>query len=149
MKCEEKMTDSKKAIKRQYDQKKYIKNREKICEQKRKHYMEHGVKEKTRERQKENYKTHKKEYLDRTAKNSFLCKTETFYHYSNGTMKCELCGEDRIKCLSIDHIGGGGAKHRKEIGKKGGPAFYRWLKRNKYPTGFRVLCMNCQFCTKF
>lgn len=45
--------------------------------------------------------------------------------------------------LIIDHIDGGGTKHRKEVGK--GAAFYRWLEKNNYPLNFQVLCMNCQF----
>jgi len=56
--------------------------------------------------------------------------------------KCACCGEDRIEFLSIDHIGGGGNKHRKSLGRTG-YHFYYWLKRNNYPKGFRVLCHNC------
>jgi hypothetical protein len=65
--------------------------------------------------------------------------------YSNGTMKCALCEEKRLPCLSIDHIDGGGTAHRKSIMVSAGLHFYHWLKREKFPPGFRVLCMNCQF----
>ena len=59
---------------------------------------------------------------------------------TNGTNKCSICGESRIDGLTIDHIGGGGSKHKKEIGN-----IYLWLKKNCYPTDeFQVLCMNCQ-----
>jgi hypothetical protein len=34
-----------------------------------------------------------------------------------------------------------GAEHRKQIGKS--TNIYRWLIREKYPTGFQVLCFNC------
>lgn len=54
---------------------------------------------------------------------------------------CACCGEDAIEFLSIDHINGGGHKHRKKTG--GGTSFYLWLKRNNYPPGFQVLCYNC------
>ncbi|MEK6897602.1 MAG: hypothetical protein AABW93_03675 [Nanoarchaeota archaeon] len=54
-------------------------------------------------------------------------------------MKCACCGESELKFLSIDHINGGGGKHRRKL--KG--HFYQWLKVNKYPVGFQTLCHNC------
>jgi len=66
-------------------------------------------------------------------------KMEVLSHYSS-TLECACCGERHIEFLSMDHIGGGGAKHRKEIGLG---KLYHWLKKNNYPAGFRVLCMNC------
>ena len=56
--------------------------------------------------------------------------------------KCACCGESELQFLCIDHINGGGNKHRATI-KGGSLNFYRWLKRNGYPYGFRVLCWNC------
>jgi hypothetical protein len=57
--------------------------------------------------------------------------------------KCLCCGISNIDFLSIDHINGGGNKHRKEIGVSAGNTFYRWLIRNNFPDGFRTLCYNC------
>ena len=54
---------------------------------------------------------------------------------------CVCCGETEIAFLSIDHINGGGIKHRKITGA--GNLFYRWLNRNEYPEGYRVMCHNC------
>ena len=62
--------------------------------------------------------------------------------YSKGTMNCEICGNKDIDVLTFDHIEGGGFKHRKDENIKA--QFYRWLKRNNYPDGFRILCWNCQ-----
>ena len=56
--------------------------------------------------------------------------------------KCACCGEREINFLCIDHISGGGNIHKREIGKTGS-GFYKWIIRNKFPTGFRVLCHNC------
>ena len=74
---------------------------------------------------------------------------EMLCYYSNGTMKCACppCGETRYEFLTIDHINNDGAKHRKELGNKrlSGWKFYEWLRHNKYPEGYQVLCMNCNF----
>jgi hypothetical protein len=59
---------------------------------------------------------------------------------------CACCGEAEIVFLTIDHINGDGARHRREIGL-GGYRFYGWLKRNHFPEGFQVLCYNCN-CAK-
>lgn len=67
-------------------------------------------------------------------------KIEVFRHYSDG--KCECCKENRIEFLSIDHMDGGGTKHRKML-RKSGQRFCLWLKKNAYPIGYRVLCFNC------
>jgi ribosomal protein L44E len=69
-------------------------------------------------------------------------KSEVLRHYSLD-LKCQKCGFDNLDALTIDHINGGGREHRKKIGFGG--SFYYWLRRNNYPEGFQVLCMNCQF----
>ena len=55
--------------------------------------------------------------------------------------KCKCCGEKKFEFLTIDHIEGGGAEHRKKVGN--GIRFYYWIRKNKYPKGLRVLCWNC------
>lgn len=56
---------------------------------------------------------------------------------------CACCEEDNIVFLSIDHINGNGNDERKKTGNRGGHQFYQWLKINKYPPGYQVLCFNC------
>lgn len=73
-------------------------------------------------------------------------KINVFLHYSNGQIKCACecgCSISFIGWLTIDHTGGWGAQHRREIPYKGGSSFYRWLIRNKFPKRFRVRCFNC------
>jgi hypothetical protein len=65
-------------------------------------------------------------------------KKEVISHYGG---QCSCCGCSDIRVLSIDHINRDGAKHREETGH--GEKFYLWLRRNGYPTGYRVLCFNC------
>lgn len=71
-------------------------------------------------------------------------KELVFMHYGNGKIACQNCGFDDIRALSIDHLNGGGRQHRKQIGG-GGQKTYNWLKKNNYPAGYQILCMNCQF----
>jgi len=54
--------------------------------------------------------------------------------------KCQCCQEQELSFLSIDHINNDGAKHRKTVP---GNQFYKWLKLNGFPSGYRVLCHNC------
>jgi len=63
-------------------------------------------------------------------------------HYGGRPPKCACCGEQRLEFLVIDHIEGGGHRHRETV-KKTGVGFYWWIKRNGFPTGLRVLCHNC------
>lgn len=53
---------------------------------------------------------------------------------------CACCGEGTLAFLTFEHIGGGGGQHRRETG---GGGFISWLRKNNYPEGFEVLCMNC------
>ena len=69
-------------------------------------------------------------------------KLSIIKHYSLGEFKCACCGETEIGFLSIDHIGGGGTKQKKELGG-GGNMIHRWITRNNFPVGFQILCYNC------
>jgi hypothetical protein len=62
-------------------------------------------------------------------------------HYSHGDPVCACCEETRLEFLSIDHINGGGGKHIREIGSN----LARWLTKQGFPDGYRVLCHNCNF----
>lgn len=62
--------------------------------------------------------------------------------YGGYPPKCQCCNENKLEFLSIDHINGGGAQQRKSLK---GTSFYRWLKMNNFPEGYRVLCMNCNW----
>lgn len=63
-------------------------------------------------------------------------------HYSNGTKSCACCGEREMQFLTLDHIDGGGTKEQKVL-QKDGYHFYKWLIDHLYPTGYQVLCWNC------
>lgn len=67
-------------------------------------------------------------------------RLEALQAYGGAAPSCVCCGEGTLLFLSLDHINGGGGKHRQETG---GGGFYSWLRRHNYPAGFRVLCHNC------
>ena len=59
---------------------------------------------------------------------------------------CACCGEDRMLLLTIDHVAGNGAAHRRSLdGRAKGSALYRKLRQDGYPVGYQVLCFNCNF----
>lgn len=94
---------------------------------------------------KQYYQEHREEILQRHKVNSRIycrdLKWEILVHYSeNGYPACKMCGEQRLPCLSIDHI-----NNTKIKGHRSGFYLYMWLRKNGFPEGFQVLCMNCQF----
>jgi hypothetical protein len=89
-----------------------------------------------------NNKTHRNE---QTRIRRRKIKELVLNHYGN-KCNCPGCDVKEPKFLTIDHIHGGGKKHRKKIGRYGGD-FYEWLVINNFPDGFQVLCFNCN-CAK-
>ncbi len=69
-------------------------------------------------------------------------RLKALQHYSGSeTPSCLCCGEAELGFLQIDHIRNGGTKHRKSLTV----FLWRWLEKNNYPEGFRVLCANCNW----
>ena len=79
----------------------------------------------------------------KTKRNQDRRRDEVFAAY--GGYKCVCCGEAERMFLSIDHIDNNGNVERKSGAyRSSGTAFYLWLCKNKFPSGYQVLCMNCQ-----
>ena len=53
--------------------------------------------------------------------------------------RCKCCGESREEFLSLDHINGGGTKHRAEVGTY----IFRRIRKDPDPSIYQVLCYNC------
>lgn len=100
-------------------------NREKILKQATK------WRENNRERANELSRISKKRYEE-------SAKKKVFDYYGR---ECACCGEKEMMFLTIDHIDGGGTKHRKKMGEK----ITTWLLRNNLPKGFQTLCFNCNW----
>lgn len=80
------------------------------------------------------YKSQQREY--RNAKRLEI-RNAVLLHYGS---RCDCCHEPQPLFLTIDHIGGNGWEHRRQIGKTD---MWIWLHHNDYPDGFRILCFNC------
>jgi hypothetical protein len=93
------------------------------------------------------YSKHREEKLERQKQYARRLKLEVLTHYSvNGEPHCACCGEKRIEFLCIDHIEGvGGGRRRTRMGTR----FYQWLKKNGFPSGYQVLCFNCNVAKAF
>lgn len=70
--------------------------------------------------------------------------------YAGSPPKCECCGETILEFLAIDHVNGNGSRHRSTISSsRSSTRLYTWLRKNKYPEGFQVLCHNCNSAKGF
>lgn len=82
----------------------------------------------------------------RKNKENLLLKEQTIMEYGG---KCVCCADRNVIFLTMDHIDGNGAEHRKTINSKykmTGVKFYRWLRQQGYPKdNYRILCFNCNF----
>ena len=67
-------------------------------------------------------------------------KEKVLDHYGH---VCVCCGETDIRVLGMDHIHGGGKKHREEINCLRSISFNRYLIEHNFPDDVQVMCMNC------
>jgi hypothetical protein len=65
-----------------------------------------------------------------------------------GGASCVCCGEDSLPFLTVDHKHRDGGLHRKQL-KLVGTTLYQWILEQRDVTGLRVLCMNCNFATRY
>jgi len=113
-------------------------------------YQKHR-KERTQQQKTYRTKNHE-ELLIKSRKNSPIYRRKYKYdvvlYYSNGSMCCACCGEKHIEFLTVDHIYGDGAEHRRLFKWVSGHSLYNWLRKNNYPPGYQILCWNCN-CAKY
>lgn len=69
-------------------------------------------------------------------------RNQAFEYYGRS---CCRCGFDDERALQIDHVADNGADERKALGGQqfSGWIFYRWLKKQGWPSGYQTLCANC------
>ncbi len=94
----------------------------------------------------EHYNERNRQCKNRLYQRLHPVKIEVLTHYGNGKCACVQCGYSNEMALSIDHVDGDGANHRRATHTTaGGGKLYLWLKKHDYPDGFQTLCMNCQW----
>lgn len=81
---------------------------------------------------------------DKTRNYSLRCRLEVLEHYGGNPPKCACCGESTIQFLALDHING----HTKGE-PRGGRPIYTWLRKKGFPSGFQILCHNCNLAKGF
>lgn len=127
----------------------YAEQKDAIKENRRIYYTEH--REESKEYARNYYAENRKEILDKQKENQKRkdyakkfyreLKTRVIAAYGG---QCQCCQEQHFEFLTIDHINGGGSKHRKSRGA--GAGFYAMLEKQGFPKDeYRLLCMNCNF----
>lgn len=67
-------------------------------------------------------------------------------HEAYGGAVCVGCGKTDRRCLQVDHINNDGGQHRRRLAEEDPQLkFYHWLKRENFPSGFQILCANCNW----
>lgn len=126
----------------EWQRKRRRENPERDREHSRRYYWRHKDDPEWQEQRKmtarRHYDLHKQERNAKAREWSQCLKAAAIEHYGKA---CACCGESIYEFLCIDHINGGGNKHRKMLGCSRN--FFSWLRRNGYPEGFRTLCHNC------
>lgn len=101
--------------------------------------------ERARIYRKEHYRLHRLEYLARSKaryeRDRGKLRMLVLKHYGGENPRCACCPESTLEFLQIDHIDG-----KKEMGHDrmfSGDKLYRWIVKHQFPSGFQVLCANC------
>lgn len=101
--------------------------------------------ERIRETARKSYHKHKNEYrlLRRIGAKTYLqrVKQTVLTYYGNGNLSCACCGEKEIRFLTLDHVIQIGRKNMNQTQR--GHNLYRYLIKNKFPSGYQTLCFNC------
>ncbi len=72
-------------------------------------------------------------------------RTELLAAYG-GKCACPKCPEGNPAFLTLEHVGGGGGEHRKQVGSHA----YADLRRRGFPQeGYALLCWNCNSASRF
>lgn len=92
-----------------------------------------------KEQKKLEYLKNKKNYNEKNLARYHNLRRKFFEMYGN---QCACCGENHYMFLSLDHINGGGNKHR---GESSSYKIYGQAVKTYQPDKYQVLCYNCNF----
>lgn len=102
----------------------------------------------SKEHSRKNYWTHRDDRLSYDKSRRDERRRAVLSHYSDGRLACLLCGEDGYEFLCLDHVDGGGNKHRAEHNMSASDPTYKRILKEGFPPGFRILCHNCNRFSK-
>lgn len=88
------------------------------------------------------YPENRLSYAARSRKYKEKLFSEFMSHYGYA---CTCCGEKDRRFLSVEHLHGGGNKHRRELRRPGVEAIILDIKRKGWGPGYTTLCFNCNF----
>jgi len=125
----------------EYSRKYYIKNKERIDRRNKEYYKNNREKILLQQKIRFSAPEQKNRKRELDNKRHRINKEIVIKAYGG---KCVCCGERIIEFLTIDHLDGGGQKHRESLGSKySSVQLYKWLIRNDFPENFQLLCFNC------
>lgn len=128
---------------RGYSRRSYARHHEELLERQRAQRATPEFRERNRGYQKKYYAAHRVEKLDQQRLHNAALKAEMIAAYGGS---CSCCGESAFQLLTIDHVYHDGKRHRAAKGEN----VYADLKQREWPQdGFRLLCMNCNWGTRF
>jgi hypothetical protein len=84
-------------------------------------------------KQPEHYRKYQKKHIA-------ALRLEALSYYSQGLLKCSRCGFSDIRALCLDHTDGDGRFDREHFR---GSRLCLHLKYEGFPSGYQVLCANC------
>ena len=133
---------------KKYSKNYYLKNKERIKSKRLNRYYNSTLKQKESQKESQSkwWEKNREKYIEASRRRLQEIRLDVLKHYGGNPPKCECCNENTPQFLGIDHIDGGGGKHRK-VNKIS--SIYRWLRKNNYPEGFQVLCHNCNLAKGF
>ena len=94
------------------------------------------------DREKKKHKDYRELHKEEHKTKRFAIRLEVLKYYSDNTLRCKNCNEEHLEFLEIDHINGGGKKHKRDMNFG---SVYDWLYRHNFPDKniYQVLCSNC------
>lgn len=83
---------------------------------------------------------------ERTAQRRVALLKRVFNAYGH---RCACCGESNSVFLTLDHVLGNGAEHKRERKRLSEPGdLYQWAEARNFPDNLQLLCWNCN-CARF
>jgi hypothetical protein len=102
------------------------------------------VREYSKKRYSVYYLANRELYALRSKEKRVNDRLEVLYYYSDGDIKCNICGEKYYEFLAVDHLDNNGRIHRTsgEL-RRYSNDIVKYLIAMGFPEGYQILCHNC------